>query len=200
MATVFAAGLGVESFLSPGDADERRPPCCPHCSLPSRPLGKPLGLHGHGVLRRLVHALVDGRVQDLMLFVRRYLCTRCHKTCTVMPRGVVGRYRYELVVIVHALFSWAIEGQSAGRCRARFGRGPYTGLGTVGRWASLRRWTRGAQRLFGIPPGEQSTLRLRARAVLGGLLGVQSLRADTLEPATVQAALSRIPADVGVVV
>jgi hypothetical protein len=83
----------------------------------------------------------------------------------VVPRGVGRGYRYSLAAIAWALALWAYERVPAAAVRACVSTAKQIGAASATCWASLRRWTRCALTLFGIPPREVGTIRERAARV-----------------------------------
>ena len=91
------------------------------------PVGQGLGLHGHGVRTRQGRgpAEPDAAPQVRVFCVRRYRCTRCRATATVVPREVLTRRLFTAGAIALALalalwgllrlpgpdpFSWTVKG------------------------------------------------------------------------------------------
>lgn len=82
-----------------------RPKHCPACGAPSRPLGRPLGIRGHGSRARQVRGPLqpDGPWVTVTIRARRCLC-RCGATMLVVPAGVLALRRWCQQVRAGALF------------------------------------------------------------------------------------------------
>lgn len=91
----------------------------------------------------------SGPAREVTVEVRRFLCTDCEGTCTVLPRGLLPRHLYALFAIVHA---WWLavplgEGLDDLAVCARQGvdrdrpTGPEVHRTGRRRWHSLRRWS-----------------------------------------------------------
>jgi hypothetical protein len=137
--------------------DRVRPSRCPRCGAAARPVGEPLGLWGHGTRKRLcVGPLRFGDAPDrLTVAVRRFLCRRCKRTCTVVPRGVCPGRIYLLGTIVWALALWALSADepSAAAVRGRISplkKSPHQPARRD--WAQLRRWAKAADLTGGLAP------------------------------------------------
>ena len=125
-----------------------RPACCPDCGAPSRPVGGPVQMHGHGERQRTQRGPegvgqppVEGSVR-----VRRYKCKRCGATVTVAPRGVVRRRLYAARTIGLALALFGLQHESAYAVREAIAPtasacDPAEGA----RWSTLRRWAHEAK-------------------------------------------------------
>lgn len=129
--------------------DRVRPLCCPRCDAPARPVGEPLQLWGHGIRERLcLGALRFGQApQRLVIEVRRFLCQRCERTCTVVPRGVCPGRVYLVATIAWALACWAlsVDEPSAATVRRRLSPTQKSPHQPARRdWSQLRRWTKAA--------------------------------------------------------
>lgn len=165
----------VSSPIPPIDAV--RPPFCPHCHVPAGVVGA-RNLWGHG--GRTHHVVVPGDTPTLaQVWVRRFLCRRCDRTCSVWPPGCLPRHLYALAAILRAWFlaadpplgdglddeaAYALVGvdrRAAGQERGRSGRR---------RWRSLRRWLRSAARWWPTRPLTGSTWRQQVAALLVGFL------------------------------
>jgi hypothetical protein len=99
------------------------------------------------------------------IHARRYRCRACAAILVVVPRGVGRGYRYSLSTIAWALALWAYERLPAADVRARSSTAKRVGAASATRWASLRRWTRCALKLFGIEADELGTIRARATRI-----------------------------------
>jgi hypothetical protein len=130
-------------------------------------VGSALVIVGHGLrVRTLEGPPAPGQAPALTEVVaRRYRCRACHAILVVVPAGVSRGYRYGRSAMAWALSLWGYEHASAASVRAQTSTAKVVGASSATRWASLRRWTRCAPRLFGIAHREQGTLRERAAAV-----------------------------------
>ena len=142
-----------------------RPSHCPACAVASREPGRPLQIVGHGLRQRgLEGPTAPGALPEAIeITVRRYRCRACGAVMVVVPRGVARRYRYSLSAIAWALALWAYEQLPAAAVRARTSTARCIGAAGATRWASLRRWTRCAARLFGIAPSARMLRACAAR-------------------------------------
>lgn len=124
------------------DVETLRPPRCPACAVASRPLGGPLGLHGHGVRgRQVLGALAWEAVPvALEVGVRRYVCTGCRATCTVVPCEVLHRRLYSAPAIALALALFGLLARSAARVRGAVSPWQHVGPAGAGRWDTLSAW------------------------------------------------------------
>ncbi len=124
--------------------EDVRPARCPWCDAASRPVGGRLGLHGHGLVDRQVWGPIEiaGTARQIVLRVRRYLCTRCGRACCVVPRGVVPGLYYSALSLGLALALWGIDGRPARQVRQDVSPLAHVGREAGRGWASLRRWTR----------------------------------------------------------
>ncbi len=116
--------------------EEQRPAACPCCKQPARPLGKPLGIVGHGTyLRQVLGLLESGRT--IVIRVRRHLCRGCSRTISVLPDALLPRRWYTGGSILLALTLTLLLGVPAAEVRSRLGQpGETTG------WKTLQRWQR----------------------------------------------------------
>ncbi|WP_140875963.1 transposase family protein [Myxococcus xanthus] len=125
-----------------------RPASCAACGAASRPVGAPLGLHGHGRRSRQVRGPLDAGASPVLveLRVRRYRCRACGVSQTVVPAEVLGRKLYSLAAIAWALALWGLESLSAAAVRRRVSPWDVVGPGSAGRWDALCRWAGEARR------------------------------------------------------
>jgi hypothetical protein len=130
------------------ECEASRPSCCPTCKAPSRPVGGPVQMYGHGERRRTQQGpeAVGKPPVVLGIGVRRYECQKCGATVTVAPRGVVRRRLYEARAIGLALALFGIQLQSAHAVREAIAptvsaRDPAEGAS----WSTLRRWAHEAK-------------------------------------------------------
>ena len=114
----------------PPSAAEVRPKHCPACEAPSRPLGRPLGIRGHGSRACQVRGPLqpDGPWVTVTIRARRFLC-RCGAAMLVVPAGVLAHRRYSAPAL------YGLERLAPGRMRAHV-----TGPADAADWPSLRRW------------------------------------------------------------
>lgn len=132
--------LDVKIWLQrPPTVEEARPGQCPRCAAAGRPLGGPLGLHGHGLRDRQVRGPLDVAAASTTAVIacRRYLCVECGAVITVVPRGIEPRRHYGRAAICLALALWALGGQPTTVVRARVGAWPSREATS---WRALRRW------------------------------------------------------------
>ncbi len=85
------------------DIDLLRPPSCLGCGALARQ-GVKIDLHGHGVrIRSVVLPALPGEDRRVgTCWARRYHCTKCGHTPTVLPPGVLPCHLYSLMAIVRA--------------------------------------------------------------------------------------------------
>lgn len=138
MPVVICGSIPVKSWLvALPSVEEARPACCVWCRAPSRPIGMPLGVWGHGTRERQLCGPLEpgGAAERVLVVVRRYLCRVCGRAMTVLPRFATERCWYPLWVVVAALATW-VCGDSPSQVRARLS--PDTTWETG--WPSVRRW------------------------------------------------------------
>jgi hypothetical protein len=143
--------ISVKSWTeNPPSVAAVRPSHCPACGGASRPVGEALGLHGHGLRSRLIeHSEGPGhRAQLTAVLVRRYLCQLCAAVVMSVPAAVLRAMRYSASTIALALGLWSHRGYSARAVRASVSSAVVLGATAAAGWASLRRWSRAARRLF----------------------------------------------------
>jgi hypothetical protein len=126
-------------LLRPPPVDAARPGSCPVCDAAGRPIGGPIGLHGHGLRDRQVRGpLVLGDAPtETVIACRRYRCTACGAVVMVVPRGIEPRRHYGRATICFALALWSLAGWSHHAVRQRVGTWPNP---TATSWRTLRRW------------------------------------------------------------
>lgn len=113
--------------------DELRPSACPGCSNAAHPASGQLGLVGHGTYQRQVRGLSPGGW--VTIYVRRYLCTRCKRTTSVLPNVLHPGFWYSAAAILCALVGSVLSGRSNADLRSSLGPGdrrPH--------WTSPARW------------------------------------------------------------
>lgn len=165
MAIVVAPIDRVEWARALPSAEAVRPARCPSCRRASRPPGKALGLHGHGVRTRDEWGPPSPSAPPELgeLQVRRYRCVRCYAICTVVPRGLLPRHMYTAGAIALALSLWSM-GLAAGAVRALIS--PWPVRGHARGWRSLHRWT---DRPRWPVPGQPPDRIARAACIAGWL-------------------------------
>lgn len=132
--------------------DEARPSQCPWCGRASRPTGSRLGLHGHGRReRQVLGPPAPGAPPELRLvLVRRYLCTGCDASMTVVPREVLTQRLYSSAAIGMCMALFSVCAMSLSDVRALVS--PFTTVGATASagWSSMLRWVDAvrARRLF----------------------------------------------------
>jgi hypothetical protein len=128
--------------------DLLRPKETPCCGKPTRPLGGALALHGHGSrwrsvtgLLRMPECVAAKRLacRSVEIRVRRYRCTLCGRTMTVVPAEVRPHAQMLSTLVVVALALWACrpDEPAAGLVR-RWCLG--TEATQTAGWRQLRRW------------------------------------------------------------
>jgi hypothetical protein len=163
------SGLDVKSWLtSPPSVDAARPGACPGCHRASRPPGRALGLHGHGLRDRQLRGPPDAEAAATtqILVCRRYRCTACGAVIIVVPRGVAPRRHYGHAAIAFALALWALAGTPAAGVRRRVCAWAVTGAAGT-RWRALRRWADAAGQTLGIS-GDRRAAAARAAQMAAG--------------------------------
>ena len=151
---VVVSPLSVKVWLEDiPSVDRVRPAVCPRCEAPSRPPGRPLGLHGHGLRSRWCLGFVEWGEPpgEHVLEVRRFLCTGCEQTCTVVPRGICPGRLYLIGTIGAALALWALSDPPVSAVDVRRKCSPFerpSGRLPPRDWAALRRWAE-ADELWG---------------------------------------------------
>ncbi|MDQ8155253.1 MAG: hypothetical protein P3B98_11390 [Gemmatimonadota bacterium] len=130
------------------DVDDARPKACPSCRRPAK-RGHKVDLHGHGPRSREVvvaPAITRARCHVVACWSRRYRCTRCGKTCTVLPIGVIPRHLYSVFAIVVAFVLTATgplgDDLTDALAYKRQGLYPRRAVkpGVDWRWVSIDRW------------------------------------------------------------
>lgn len=72
--------------------------------------------------------------------MRRYLCTACAATITVVPRGLAAGWRYSGSAVALALALWGCMREAQGVVRRALSPGRILGQSQPQRWRTLRRW------------------------------------------------------------
>ena len=141
------------------DVEAARPDSCRCCGAPARDCGK-LVLVGHGWYERWVNI-----PQGIKIRIRRFLCKRCGRTCSVLPHWLLPRYTYTAPVILSSLRDYYIANKTAAATTTGFGMSqPKHGWRTLKRWgcafllsASLWGWL--GTRSWDVPVGCHRTLQ-----------------------------------------
>ena len=111
------------------DLEAARPDSCPSCLQPVHQNGR-LTLVGHGAYERWANI-----PQGIKIRIRRFLCKRCGKACSVLPHWLLPRYTYTAPVILSGLHDYYVANKTAAAVTAEFGLiQPKHG------WRTLRRW------------------------------------------------------------
>ena len=157
--------------------DAARPACCPHCGVPAGVVGT-LNLWGHG--GRMHDVVVPGDRPTLApMWVRRFLCRRCDRTCSVSPPGCLPRHLYTLAAILTAWFLAADrpvgDGLDDETVYALLGvdpraDGPEPFRSGGRRWRSLSRWLRSAATWWPTRPLTGSTWRQQVASLRVGFI------------------------------
>ena len=116
--------------------DELRPCACPMCGQPARPPESPMMLVGNGTYRRQVLGLVEP-TEELVIFVRRYVCRGCRRSISVLPDALLPWRWYAGTAMLLALVSSLLLGQSAAAVRQCL-----TLSSEASGWKTLDRWQR----------------------------------------------------------
>ncbi|MEY2936162.1 MAG: hypothetical protein RL033_6911 [Pseudomonadota bacterium] len=161
-----------------------RPGCCSQCGAPSRPLGAPLVLIGHGLRERQVRgpATAQGDPELRTIRVRRYRCRRCGGLTTVLPRGLTARRHYSASAIGLSLCLFGMQQLSVGQTRARVC--PWRLAFEPQRWTTLSKWVAAVQqgKLFAVVRPCPPTFAVRDRAErAAATLCSLALRAGSLD-------------------
>jgi hypothetical protein len=123
-------------------ASEARPSHCPCCGKASRPLGARRVVWGHGTRERQIWGPPGpgGAPVITAIRVRRYLCTACDATITVVPRGLAAGWRYSGSAVALALALWGCMREVQAVVRRALSPGRICGQSQPQRWRTLRRW------------------------------------------------------------
>ena len=149
--------------------------------MASAPPGGPLVLHGHGLRPRTVRGVLapDEPPTFHELLVRRYRCTACGATCTVVPADVLPRKHFGALTIALA---FALYGALRQSLEAVYGALNPTRIRNYGArgWDSVLRWLSVVSILFPDvrpSPPEWSSRRVAERAAmtLAALVADESL-------------------------
>lgn len=145
--------LDVKAWLAdPPSIATVRSGQCPRCGNASRPVGRGLGLWGHGVRRRQVRGPLsaDGPPVLVELIVRRSRCRGCRTIVRVVPRGLVACRVCTASAIALAFARFGLERQPLPRVRAAVNPWTTVGATAAAGWLAVRRWVRAVRqrRLF----------------------------------------------------
>lgn len=155
-----------------------RPKQTPCCDKKSRPLGEGLSLHGHGSRRRSISGLLRmpesvaaSRLacKTVEIRVRRYRCTLCGRTMTVVPAEVRphAEMLWTLVVVALGLWAYHSDGPSAESvrqwCLGLSGPVP-DGWRQLRRWASADELVAAGQVALTLPPKRRAAQIVRILA------------------------------------
>ena len=116
--------------------DELRPCACPMCGQPAHPPESPMMIVGNGTYRRQVLGLVEP-TEELVIFVRRYVCRGCRGSISLLPDALLPRRWYAGTAIMLALVCSLLLGRSAATVRQLLTRS-----GETSGWKTLDRWQR----------------------------------------------------------
>ena len=168
--------FSIKSWLArTPTVEEARPARCPCCGVASRPLGRPLNLHGHGQRERQVRGPLEiGKAPRLAeLWLRRYLCRCCQASMTVGPLGLVAHRLFSIAALGLALCLWGCQREAAVQVRRQIDPLSYEGAETVRGWRQLGRWAQALREgrllgglLPGAPPADARAVAARAAAAL----------------------------------
>ncbi len=165
---------------APQPINDARPRKCPCCGKVQEIGGAKL-LHGHGPRQRQAvlpdHRVPVERAQLVLVWVRRFLCTACGASVTVLPPGLLPRCVYSLFAIVTAWWlaisspfgaglpddavcaRQGVDRLACGRETHRTGRR---------RWRSLARWAGRIQQWWPSRATSGTTWRAQVTSLLIG--------------------------------
>jgi hypothetical protein len=149
---------------------DARPPITPCCHVASAPPGGHLVLHGHGLRPRTVRGVLtpDEAPTFHELLARRYRCTACGATSSVVPVDVLPRKHFGAVTIALAFALYGALRQSLDTVYRALNPTRVRGYGARG-WDSVLRWLSVASTLFPDvrpSPSEWSSHRVAERAAM----------------------------------
>ena len=139
----------VKSWMNrPPSVEVARPARCPCCGAASRPLGKPLQMHGHGLRERQLRGPLEpgGPPVLIILLLRRYLCLLCGCVATVVPRGVLRGRLFSSSAIALALALFGLEEKTEVETRKKTSPWSIGGVTAADGWLCLHRWVRAIRR------------------------------------------------------
>ena len=88
------------------DIEDCRPEKCPRCGILSR---------GNGILQVIGHGTYDRWAcipNSVKIKIRRFLCKKCRKTCSVLPHGLLPRFQYSAHIILLCLLQFYVDGKT----------------------------------------------------------------------------------------
>lgn len=139
MVIVHSLAISVEQLCARSpDApsiDSLRPRFCICCGEPARNSDGVLQLVGHGCYSRQVRGISESIW--ILIWVRRFLCTVCGHTMSLLPDWLYPYRWYAATVIIEALCRHAICRESSTSIGDRFGR-----RSEATSWRSVFRWRR----------------------------------------------------------
>jgi hypothetical protein len=149
---------------------DARPPVTPCCKRATAPPGAPLVLHGHGTRARTVRGVLapDEPPAFHELRVRRYRCTACGATCTVVPADVLPRKHFGAVAIALAMALYGALRRSLREVYQRLNPARLRGHDARG-WDAVLRWISLASALFPevrAAPSEWSSRQVAERVAM----------------------------------
>lgn len=172
--------LDVKAWLlRPPPVDAARPGRCPRCGAAGRPLGGPVGLHGHGLRDRQVRGPLElgAAPTETVLACRRYRCTTCRAVVLVVPLGIEPRRHYGRAAICFALALWSLAGWSQRAVRREIGTWPNP---TATSWRTLQQWA--ATAASGAWAWCQAAMGLAPREAAGRAAQIAAGRAPPMTP------------------
>lgn len=152
--------------------------------MPSRPVGQPLNLHGHGRRERQLRGPdAPGHAPDtLVIHARRHRCQPCGAVITVVPADVLPRRHYRAQAIALAFALFGLLRVTVAAVRAAVSTWPIVGASAARGWLTLRRWidaaVRGALFVHAQTAPPEATLRAQAARVASWLAGHAPPSAD----------------------
>jgi hypothetical protein len=170
--TLVYAALDVKAWQAARPSvDAVRPGQCPRCGTASRPVGRGLGLWGHGGRSRQVRGPLTaaGPPALVEIVARRYRCRGCRTIVFVVPRGVLARRLFTGPAIALAFARFGVDGTPLPRVRAAVSPWTTVGATAAAGWLAVRRWVRAvrARRLFPgvrVGPTDRTARAVAARA------------------------------------
>ena len=175
--------IGIKHWMAEMPSVEAvRPSCCPRCRRPSRPVGRSLGLHGHGVVGRDLWGPLspDEAPEFHDVKIRRFRCQTCGSVIRVGPAEILPHRRYGGGAILVALTLWALEDVTPTQVRESVSPWRHVAVETTRRWPTLERWGAAAKSGLGWPLRRPLRSILSIRAAAGAL--VRSLVAALPNP------------------
>jgi hypothetical protein len=146
--TIVRSAIDVKTWMArTPSVEEVRPGQCPRCETASRPLGRRLGLWGHGLRDRQQRGPLEPRGQpvEVVIRARRFLCRPCGAVLLVVPSGVMAGRLFSAAAIGLALVLFGVGGLSMAATRTRVSPWQRVGATAAVSWLSLRRWARAAR-------------------------------------------------------